>query len=125
VLVEVARGPKQLLGDVYWGTYWGTLYWGTLSNRSISTWSPVPRGPRLDARDPRWTTQRAVGAYSGDLARPVRRDGGHAFRRTAAGGGASKKVPKKGTGHHLGANSLMWLMGDFKSWRVGQPGGMP
>jgi len=41
---------------------------------------------------------------------------------------SAKDIPagkkKKGTGHHLGATSLMCLMGDFNSWRVVQPVGM-
>ncbi len=34
-------------------------------------------------------------------------------------------ITKKGTGHHLGGNSLICLMGDFNSWRVVQLVGMP
>ncbi len=37
----------------------------------------------------------------------------------------SPQVTKKGTGHHFGGNSLICLMGDFNSWRVVQPVGMP
>ena len=37
----------------------------------------------------------------------------------------TKIIHKKGTGHHLGASSLICLMGDFNSWRVVQPVGMP
>lgn len=33
-------------------------------------------------------------------------------------------MQEKGTGHHLGANSLISLMGDFNSGRAAQPRGM-